>query len=126
MIKKITDSNLARDFLNSVPFDAYVPEGFPVCNDDTIILGWYAPDLVCCFPCLKHKEFLEIHCACLKEYRGAPAIVAAQHAFKWIFDNTHYETIRAKTYRKHVARFAILCGATKNNGWHEVRKWVVS
>lgn len=123
MIKQITDSNLARDFLNSVPFDEYIPEGFPVCNDGTIILGWYAPDLVCCFPCNKYTDAIEIHCACLKPYRGTQAIVAAQHAFRWIFENTNYSTIFAETYKKHVAQFASMCGMKRINGRFEVSRW---
>lgn len=123
MIKEIKDNRLARDFLNSVPFDDYVPEDCQVCSDETIVLGWYDPVLVCCFPLNLHKDFAEIHCACVEWYRGKRAIKAARNAFKWIFSNTHYEQIRAMTSERHVSRFAQLCGMSKSNGFYEVRKW---
>lgn len=126
MIRQITDNKLARDFLNSVPFDDYVPEGMEVCNDQTIILGWYDLGLVCCFPCNKHEDNIEIHCACVELYRGKMAINAAHKAFEWIFSNTHYKTIRAMTDHPHVSRFALMCGMKRNNGIFEVQKWADS
>lgn len=123
MIKQIHDSKLARDFLNSVPFDEYVPEGLEICCDSTIILGWFDPDLVCCFPFNKHESEIEIHCACLRKYRGKNAVNAARHAFKWIFENTNYNTIFATMQHSHVKRFAAMCGMRKFNGRYEAKSW---
>lgn len=125
MIVEITDSKVARDFLNSVPFDEYVPEGFPICNENTIILGWIDPHLVCCFPFNWCGDDLEIHCACLREYRGKKAVRAAKAAFKWIFDNTKCKTIFADIEHPHVAVFAAMCGMRRINGRFEVKKWAI-
>lgn len=121
MIVEITDSAVARDFLNSVPFDEYVPAGFPVCNPTTIILGWHDPDLVCMFPMQIYGDEIEIHCACLREYRGRKAVKAAKAAFKWVFANTKYKTIFAEIDKRHVAAFAVACGMKRNNGRFEVK-----
>jgi hypothetical protein len=123
MIQEIHDSKLARDFLNSVPFDQYVPEDFPVCNPTTIILGWYDPDLVCCFPCQKLRDVVEIHVACVRGYRGKRAVLAAKEAFKWIFSNTSYDSIVANITLKNAKRFAVMCGMRRVNGRFEVTRW---
>lgn len=125
MIVEITESKVARDFLNSVPFDAYIPEWFPVCNPATLVLGWIDPHLVCCFPFNKHEDEIEIHCACIREYRGKKAINAAHEAFKWVFEHTPYEKIFAETNHRHVAAFAAACGMKRVDGRFEVTKWEI-
>lgn len=125
MIVEITDDKVARGFLNSVPYEEHIPEWLPVCTDRTIILGWIDPHLVCCFPFNKYESEIEIHCACLREYRGKRAIKAAHAAFKWIFDNTQYTTIFAEIKHRHVEAFALMCGMNRVNGRFEVRKWAV-
>lgn len=123
MIVEIKDSVVARDFLNSVPFDEYVPAGFPVCNPTTIILGWHDPELVCMFPMQIYGDEIEIHCACKRSYRGKRAINAAHAAFDWIFSNTRFKTIYARISQRHVEIFALLCGMVRRGDRFEVTKW---
>lgn len=69
----------------------------------------------------KCGDEIEIHCACLREYRGRKAVKAAKAAFQWIFANTKYKTIFAEIDHRHVAAFAAMCGMKRNNGRFEVK-----
>lgn len=125
MIVEITDSRVARDFLNSVPFDTYIPEDLPVCCHLTIVLGWYDPELVAVFPFQKFKTDIECHAAILKTYRGKKAVDAGKAAIKWIFDHTNYDTIFADSSNRQGEVYASLCGLKRNNNRLEVNRWAV-
>lgn len=121
MIRQITDSDIAREFLNSVPFDQYVPEGFPVCNPRTIILGWYDPDLIGCFPCNVCGREIEIHVAIKKEHRGSHAVAAGKEAIKWLFENVNCTKIFSEENSRVTSAYAILCGLKRNGKRFEVQ-----
>lgn len=123
LINQIHDNKLARDFLNSVPFDEYVPDDFPICSENTIVLGWFNPGLVCCFPCQKINDEIEIHVACKKKYRGKVAVKAGKEAIKWIFKNTDYKVIFSEINARNNAVYARLCGLSRVGSRFEVRKW---
>lgn len=123
MIKQIHDSKLARDFLNSVPFDEYIPKNFPVCCDITIVLGWHDPDLVAMFPFQMYRDAIECHAAILRDYRGKKAVDAGKAAIKWIFENTEYDMIFSRSAHRHGEIYATQCGLKRVNGRLEVSKW---
>lgn len=123
MIVRIHDNNIAREFLNSVPFDAYIPKNFPVCCDITIVLGWYDPGLVAMFPFQTYQDAIECHAAVIREYRGNKAVVAGRSAIKWIFDNTKYDMIFSNSAHRHGEIYASQCGLQRVNGRMEVSRW---
>lgn len=126
MIRQITDSAEAREFLNSVPFDEYVPEGFPVCNPLTLILGWYETELLACWPCFIKGDELEMHACCSSEFRGKRAVHACKNAIEWIFSNTPFETVVVYPKIKHGTAYAYMCGFRRNGDRLEVMKWADS
>ena len=123
MIQRILSSAEAREFLNSVPYPEYVPETLPICCSHTIILGWYVPDLVACFPCQIFGDEIEIHAACNRDIRGANSVVAGTSAIKWIFDKTRFDVIFCEPSSREAAHFAILCGMRRSGGRLEIERW---
>lgn len=130
LLKLITDNEEARNFLNSVPYPEYVPEGFPAITPVSFILGVYVPKmsglkLVGAFPFNRLNDGLQMHACFLKEYRGKFAVNAAKQAFEWVWSNTLYEKIYGTENTKLTNLFASMCGAKKNNGMYEVCKWAI-
>lgn len=122
-IRRIIDSDTARDFLNSVPFDEYVPELFPVCNEQTLILGWFQPNLTACFPCQLFDGHIEVHVAAMREFRGKTAVAAGRAAIAWIFENTAFDRIVGSPNSREAAVNAYLCGMRRNGVIFEISRW---
>lgn len=120
LIARIHDEVIARTFLNSVPFDQFIPDWFPICTDKTVILGWSNPNLIGMFPCNWVGDDLEIHAAFYKQYRGAEAVLAGRSAISWLFDNICVKRIFSVENSKEHSVYATLCGLSRNGKVFEV------
>lgn len=123
MICEIISSTLARNFLNTVGFDEYVPDGFPVCNSKTLVLGWYEDGWQAMFPCFIEDDCLDMHASIRKELRGKQAVTIGKEAIRWIFENTPHEKVVVYPKVRHGSAYAYLCGFRRNGDRFEVTKW---
>lgn len=123
MIQRMFASEEVRQFLNTVPYPEYVPETLPICCDKTIILGWYAPVLIACFPCQIFGDEVEIHAACNRSLRGRKAVFAGVSAIKWIFDKTRFDVVFCEPSSREAAHFAHLCGMRRKGSRLEINRW---
>lgn len=123
MIKPIHSNDEAREFLNSIPFDEYVPEDVQIILPLTLILGWYDQELLACFPCNIREHEIEVHVACKKEIRGKKAVHACREAIKYIFENTRFDRIVGEPKSREASINAYLCGMRRNGDMFEVSRW---
>ncbi len=123
MIRQIHSNDEAREFLNSIPFDEFISEHMQIIGKSTLVLGWYEPELLACFPCNIREQEIEIHAACKKEIRGKTAVNAGREAIQHIFNTTRFNRVVSEPNSREAARFACLCGMHKVGKRYEVMRW---